>query len=255
MTCGDACRLDHRLRRVPRMSQRLASSSRTGGGAGWLAAVPATKSAGDSSCLLRSGCVAVLGRCIGSLLVLLTDAARSAVPTRRPSPFRPGISQVVTQRASVRRVLPTVASHLSGLGVGLDRGGVAVEMPRLDLPSCLIARSTCAPISDTATTTPGPPARRAGAGRLSGPCGSSRPPRDRPPLPAPRRPRRRPRAAPPIAATGTGPPRPVAAPPRRRARRPGRRSCFFVILTFPSAQRSITAALSASITPPWYAGP
>jgi hypothetical protein len=44
------------------------------------------RSWGDSSCcLLLSGCAAVLGRCIGSLLVLLTDAARSAVPTRRPS--------------------------------------------------------------------------------------------------------------------------------------------------------------------------
>src|SRR6185312_5728421 len=62
---------------VPR-GQRLASSSRTGGGAGWLAAVPDTESVGDSPCLLLSGCVAVLGRCIGSLLVLLTDAARSA---------------------------------------------------------------------------------------------------------------------------------------------------------------------------------
>src|SRR4051794_41950156 len=51
-----------------------------------------TESVGDSSCLLLSECVAVLGRCIGSLLVLLADAAggRDGSPAfplfRRASP-------------------------------------------------------------------------------------------------------------------------------------------------------------------------
>ena len=110
------------------------------------------------------------------------------------------------------------ASRLSGLGVGFDRGGVALQLPGLYLP-CLRHRPL--DLRPHIRHRDHHQARLAGvecSPRSSNPCGSSRPPRDRPPRPAPRRLRWRPRAGPRRSRRmGTGPPPSGGSPAPPRA--------------------------------------